>query len=56
MEQYTSVEEISPDKASSLLERNVRNRNLRMERVRELSGAMAARRVGSEWPDDQGLG
>lgn len=34
------MERISPRKARSLLGRNDRNRNLRMERVRELSGAM----------------
>jgi len=38
--QSASVERLSPRKAGSLLKCNRRNRNLRMERVRELSGAM----------------
>jgi hypothetical protein len=38
--QRAAVERISPRKARSLLASNSRNRNLRMPRVRELSGAM----------------
>jgi hypothetical protein len=38
--QRAAVERISPRKARSLLSNNGRNRNLRMPRVRELSGAM----------------
>jgi hypothetical protein len=38
--QRAAVEKITPRQARKLLDRNVRNRNLRMERVRELSGAM----------------
>jgi hypothetical protein len=38
--QQAAVERVSPRKARSLLAHNGRNRNLRPERVRELSGAM----------------